>query len=287
MLSRFALLAPLALAGAAALAQDDAGTLKSGPQPGSLLSSAFHSYNLNGAVGKDRYHCLVCEFGLRPVVLIFARDHPKGQDKALEDLLERVDKAVARDPDDNLRAFVVFLSPAAAASATEPKEAKVTDPEKLVAEAVAREALHARLEPLAKKLRHVAVSTYPAEGPEGYKLSPNADVTVVLYVKQRVTDNFAFPEGGLTEQAVDAIMKRVEALAGRERKARPPAKKEAPKAKDTGKAASARLGRQDHGLVQALAVTLDRHRHGVADVVPVQHVEQLATRRRLVPLLVG
>jgi hypothetical protein len=273
MLRRLPLLLLLVAAPALALAQEGPQTVKSGPQPGSILTSAFDAFNLNGPAGKGRYHCLVCEYGLRPVVLVFARDHPKGPEKAVDDLLQRLDQAVGRDPDTYLKAFVVFLSPAAASSATETKETRVTDAEQLVKEAEDRQALLARLQPLADKLKHVVVTCYPAAGPAGYSVSPKADVTVVLYVKHKVTDNFAFPEGGLNEQAVDQILKRVDDLAGRARKKQPPpAKKEKEKGE---KAASGGLGRQFHPLVEALPGALHRHGDRVVDLVRPQHVIQL------------
>jgi hypothetical protein len=235
MTRRLALVTPLALA-CAALAQEAPGKLDSGPKSGTVLKTAFDTFNLNGPA-KGRYHCLVCEYGLRPVALVFVRDHPKGADKAVEDLLGRLDKAVARDADGYLKSFAVFLSPAARSSAT--PQPKVTDPEALVAEWEARRALLGRLEPLAKKLTHVVVSTFPAEGPEGYNLKPEADVTVVLYVKHKVADTFAFPPGGLNDKAVEEIMKRVDVLAGR---ARPAGKEGRPaKGKGADKAASLRV----------------------------------------------
>ncbi len=49
------------------------------------------------------------------------------------------------------------------------------------------------------------------KGPPSYRLHAEADVTVLLYVNQRVVANFAFRQGELTEQKIKEVM---EALAG-------------------------------------------------------------------------
>jgi hypothetical protein len=46
-------------------------------------------------------------------------------------------------------------------------------------------------------------------GPPAYRLAPEADVTVLLSVKQRVVANFAFRQGELTEAAVAEVLKAV------------------------------------------------------------------------------
>jgi hypothetical protein len=189
--------------------------LQSGPQAGSLLPSSFHPFNLNGKIGKNRYHCLVCEYGLKPVVMVFAREHPDAKEAALADLLQKLDDAVERHQESYLSAFVVILSPDARTSVTEPK---TDDASKLVDEAAAWEALLARLRPRAEKLKSVTLGVYPAAGPEGYKLAKEADVTVVLYRRHKVIANYAFAEGKLTDEAVAEIMKRVDAMALESRK---------------------------------------------------------------------
>jgi hypothetical protein len=280
MLRRLLLLSAL-LSPALVLAQDAPDALQSGPPRGALLTQAFDAFTLNGDIGKGRYHCLVCEFGLRPVVLVFAQEHPEGQDKALDDLLQRLDKAVARDQDGYLCASVIFLSPAARSSATESKEKPVTKAAELVQQAKDRRDLLARLQPLADKLKHVSVAIYPEPGPEGYQLSPKADVTVLLYLKHKVSDRFAFPKGGLTDKAAAEIVDKANELIGKASKTLPPVKKgkEQPKDKGKGKTAQAgsrRLFLQLDLLVEALSTSFHRYRHCLADLVLFEQVEQLA-----------
>jgi hypothetical protein len=185
-------------------------SLKSGPQVGTFLPGSFHPFNLNGKIGKNRYHCLVCEYGLEPAVMVFVRERPDAKDPAVADLVQKLDEAVDRHKDAYLHAFVIFLSPDARTSVT---DAKTEDPAKLVEEAAGWEALLARLRPRAEKLKNVVLGVYPAQGPEGYHLAADAEVTVVLYRRHKVVANYAFAEGKLNEAGVAQIMKSVNALA--------------------------------------------------------------------------
>ena len=77
-----------------------AGELKSGPQPGESLPGPFHYLNVNGPHAGNP-HCLVCEFGLRPSVLVFTREIP-AEKSPLMDLIQRLDEAVDRHKNSEL-----------------------------------------------------------------------------------------------------------------------------------------------------------------------------------------
>jgi hypothetical protein len=51
-----------------------------------------------------------------------------------------------------------------------------------------------------------------ADGPPSYKLAKDADVTVLLFTKQKVVANFAFRAGELTDKQIDEIVKSVPQL---------------------------------------------------------------------------
>ncbi len=63
--------------------------------------------------------------------------------------------------------------------------------------------------------KHHAIRSVPlgifadADGPPSYRLAHDADVTVMLYVKQKVVANFAFRAGELTEERVAEVFKAV------------------------------------------------------------------------------
>jgi len=193
---RLAILAVLFTTGLSALsAQDD---FKSGPAVGKNLPGSFQAVNLTAPLGKDpkdrlgHLHCLVCEFQLNPVVVTFIRIEPDGIDKNIEEYLKAMDRAVDRNYKINfLRSFVVFLTPHAKSSATEPK---IEDPDKiikdikerdaladsLILEAQKRVKLEKRLGDLIKEtaLKHVVLTYMAGEGPKGFNLSPKPGTTV-------------------------------------------------------------------------------------------------------------
>jgi hypothetical protein len=213
MNTKWRIVTALTVVGAGALQAGE--SLQSGPPVGSLLPGSFQPFNLNGKTGKNRYHCLVCEYGLKPTVMVFAREQPEGKNAGLDDLLQKLEEAVERHKEAYLHAFVVFLSPDARTSVTDPS---TDDPAKLVDEAAAWESLLGRMRPRAEKLKNVVLAVYPAEGPPGYKLAKEADVTVVLYRKHRVVAGFAFAKGKLDEEGVGQVMKKVHTMAAEMKK---------------------------------------------------------------------
>src|SRR5205085_8843679 len=66
--------------------------LKSGPQAGNYIPGPFHYLNLNGAHAGNP-HCLVCEYGLLPVVTVFVRESGE-TNRQVEDFLQKLDEAV-------------------------------------------------------------------------------------------------------------------------------------------------------------------------------------------------
>ena len=128
-------LACLLLAGWLA-AQDDPEKLQSGPGVGEVLPGPFDAFNINGKRAKGRQHCLVCEFGLNPVVMVFAKEPAEGKDGPLMALLAKLDEAVSRYEEDYyFGSCAVFLSPDARNSANNATE---QDTKKIVDEAIAR-----------------------------------------------------------------------------------------------------------------------------------------------------
>ncbi|MCI0738724.1 MAG: hypothetical protein L0Y72_06755 [Gemmataceae bacterium] len=184
-------------------AQDGAGKVQTGLKPDSLLPGPFDSYNINGKKGKGRQHCLVCEFGLSPVVMVFAKESPEGKDGALDALLAKLDAAVDKNQSKDFASFVVFLSPDARNSANTKEE----NAKNLVEEARAREALIARLEARSEKLKNVVVACMP-EAPKAYGLDPKAETTVVFYWNHKVIGSFV-SLAPMTEADADKILKVV------------------------------------------------------------------------------
>ena len=182
--------------------------LKSGPQPDTVLPGPFDALNINGKVAEGRQHCLVCQNGLNPAVLVFAREPAKDKDKSLTDLLKKLDDAVTKHGDYYLGGFAVILSPYARSSITDDESR--SDTTDLLDEATKRNELVARLKTRAEPLKHVILAAFPSGGPKGYNINGKADVTVVFYNRLKVVGNWAFEEGKMSESDLGAIVKKVD-----------------------------------------------------------------------------
>ena len=65
-------------------------------------------------------------------------------------------------------------------------------------------------------IRGVPVSVFEdADGPPSYKLSRDAEVTVLVFVKQKVAMNFAFRAGELTDEHISEVLKAVSTVAAK------------------------------------------------------------------------
>jgi hypothetical protein len=170
----------------------DAGALVSGPQAGSRLPSIFDPLPLNvtnaelpNYAGKKNDY--IEQFGANPVVLVFGR---KITD-SLTNLMKQLDAEVGKNKAARLRSVVIMLS----------------DDDKL--ERTLRE--------FGKRqgIRRVSLAITP-EDPKHYKLSQEADVTVVLYKLRKVEANHAFRKGELNDKAIAKILAAVSKLVSRE-----------------------------------------------------------------------
>jgi hypothetical protein len=146
------------------------------------------------AVGAERgkTHCFICETAERPAIIVFARH----LDDPLVKLVVGIDKAVADNNKAELRGWVTFLNED-----------------------------HAALDPQimqwAKKnaVRNVPMGIFEdVVGPPTYRLHRDADVTVMLYVKNKVVSNYAFRSGELTEERIADILKQIPKLVEPEKK---------------------------------------------------------------------
>jgi hypothetical protein len=127
--------------------------------------------------------CYICETADKPAVIIFARSLSDGLGK----LAQGVDKALADHKTADLRAWMTVLH---------------EDQAKIDAKIV-------------KWAQHHAVGTVPIAvfedvgGPPSYRLARDADVTILLSVKQKVVFNFAFRSGELTDARVAEVLKAI------------------------------------------------------------------------------
>lgn len=221
----------LALSAGLVLGQDEE-KFASGPQAGKILPGPFEALNINGKKAKGRQHCLVCENGLYPVVMVFVKEPADGKDDLVNNFLAKLDEALKEHQEVYLGSFVVFLSPAARSSANNDKE---EDSKKLVEEAEARETYLKKLAERADKVKNVVLACMPPEGPKDYKLNPKAEVTIVFYQKLKVLANWAYPEGKFGDEEIDKVMKTVNEVLGEGKKKEAPPEKGKEKKKEIDK----------------------------------------------------
>lgn len=155
-----------------------ADSVKSGPQVGETLAGPFHPLNVNGsAAGKK--NCLYCSNGSNPVAMIFARE----ASEELGKLAKKIDACCVNHSDAKMGSFVVVCSDAEGTESKLKKIAKDND------------------------LKQVILSIDNSAGPEGYKVSKEADITVVLYVDRTVKANFTFKKGELKDKDIEDVVK--------------------------------------------------------------------------------
>jgi hypothetical protein len=110
--------------------------------------------------------------------MIFARE----VSDSLTSLVKKIDAATAKNKENRMGSFVVFL----------------TDEEN------ARD----DLKKLADKegIKHTILAIDNVAGPPTYHIAKEADVTVVLYNKRKVEVNYAFKKGELNAPAIERIL---------------------------------------------------------------------------------
>jgi hypothetical protein len=156
---------------------------KSGPQQNQRPGP----YSALVCVGKERgqQHCYICEAANRPIIVVFARslNDPTGK------LVNKLDAAAKENKD--LRAWVTFLG---------------DDQTKMDPQVVKWAQQHA--------IANVPCAVYEdTVGPPAYLIAKDADVTVILSVKQKVVANFAFRAGELNDAAITDIVKAIPKIA--------------------------------------------------------------------------
>ena len=161
--------------------------LKSGPQAGDNLPGPFLSlvaYSGEPSIVGQKIDFFEMN-GQGPVVLIFARE----MTKPLTKLVNKLDAEAAKHKSAKLRVVVVILSD--------------------------DDALQNNLKEYGEKqgIKHVNLAIMEPTGPKHYKLSKEADVTVLIYKKRKVEANHTFKKGELNEKGVERILADVPKIA--------------------------------------------------------------------------
>jgi hypothetical protein len=158
----------------------------SGPRVGQRPGP--YSFVLCTGEQRGKSHCYICETADRPAVIVFARSlsAPLGK------LTAGLDKARTQYQKNELRGWVTLLH---------------ADQSKLDAEVLAWAKKHA--------VRTTPVGVFEdVDGPPSYKLHRDADVTVLLAVKQKVVANFALRTGELNDKRIAEILQAIGRVTG-------------------------------------------------------------------------
>jgi hypothetical protein len=143
-------------------------------------------YSFLVATGPDRgkQTCYICEQLDKPTAVVFVRSLSDNAGK----LMAAFDAEAAKQTDAGFKAWMTHVT-------------KTAD-----------------LDGLAKWAQTQGLKSCPvgefedADGPPAYKLAADADVTIMLFVNQKVTANFAFRAGELTDEKVKEVAKALPEL---------------------------------------------------------------------------
>jgi hypothetical protein len=156
--------------------------------PGEGKRPGPYSFVLCTGDNRGKSHCYICETENRPAVIVFAR----GTDEPLGKLAAEIDKALGTYKKNDLRAWVTLLA---------------EEQDKIDAGVLAWAKKHA--------VRSTPVGVFEdIDGPPSYKLARDAEVTVLLSVKQKVVVNRAFRKGELNDERIAEIVKALPRIAG-------------------------------------------------------------------------
>jgi hypothetical protein len=149
--------------------------IESGPRVGTFLPGPFSPLN----VATGRKEDFLDEFGSKPVVMVFART----VDANLTALIKQLDQRVAKENKEGipLRAAVIVTSE--------------DDVKKVLNELRTNE-----------KIKNVILALDNPAGPQSYKLSKEAEVTALLFVRKGILANRAYKKTSFNEKSVAAIL---------------------------------------------------------------------------------
>ncbi len=170
-----AVLSVVCCATVAAWAEEKTDCLKEGDSV-----AAFYVTDVTGPSAGEKL-CYRCKYGSRPVVSIFA----KQMNDKVASLTKKIDDQVAANKDAKMAAFVVVL--------TEDPEGQ-NDTLKAVA--------------AKQEIKNTPLTTFDGlAGPSEYKISKDADITVMMWVGSKVKVNESLKASDLTDEKIATLAK--------------------------------------------------------------------------------
>ncbi len=156
----------------------NAADIKSGLQIGDY-PGANNVLDVTGPSAGEKL-CYRCRYSSRPVVNIFARK----MDDNVAKLIKELDAVVGKNQENKMAAFVVLLSDNPDAQEASLKEAAAKN-----------------------GIKHTPLTVFEnTTGPGKYKISEDADVTVMMWVESDVKVNHAYKAADLNAESIAKII---------------------------------------------------------------------------------
>jgi len=167
------------MASAVLVSSVNAADVKSGLDVGEF-PKAYYVTDVTGPAAGSGKLCYRCKYGSQPVVNIFARK----MDANVAKLIKEIDGVVGKNREDHkMAAFVVML--------TDEPDAAETDLKKIAKDA---------------GIQHTPLTVFDnSVGPNNYKISADADVTVMMWVDSEVKVNHALNVAELNGDSIKKI----------------------------------------------------------------------------------
>ncbi len=118
------------------------------------------------------------------MAVVFAREITPG----LTSLVKKLDDAVAKNSDCKMGSYVVVMT----------DDDKMEDALKTMADK--------------EKIKKVVLTIDNPNGPPKWKIAKDADVTVLLYVKNTVKESIAIEKGKLDDKAIDGVLAKLDSI---------------------------------------------------------------------------
>lgn len=161
-----------------------AGELKSGLPVGDKVP-AFNVRDITGP-SKGETLCYRCKYGSRPVVTVFTRE----VNDSVTELISKIDGVVGKNKDAKMASFVCVI--------TEDADKVEKQLEKIAKD---------------KNIKHVPLTIIEGStGPENYKLSKDAAVTVMMWNEGTVKVNEAFDKATLDAKTIEKLVSETKSI---------------------------------------------------------------------------
>ncbi len=134
----------------------------------------------------NKMHCLVCDNSLNPVVAVFARTVPEKTDSGLAKLLTQLDQLVIDYRGERFGAFAIFLTLGKEYPEEDARDAKVK-PVRDLFEGLKKNSTLARAGNVP-----FGLAAGKSEMTDAWKLQETEDVTVVLYHRMKILNQWTF-----------------------------------------------------------------------------------------------